>query len=148
VNKTTDKPQAVIEGEVRGTLQLQSRLDSLQTELMADPRFLQFLDLRDQVNQRWAEVRANIERVMVPAYQDGRVPKTLKGEWGSVTVTEKDEFNLDETKLPASFYKKVPDTSKIRIIYQLEGKAPKGTTPVKKYGIMVKFKQRKEPAHE
>lgn len=134
-----DTKQAV-EGEVVETLQLQHQLAELESQLMQLPTFQEFVALTKTVNARMAEVRENIEAVMVPAYQRGEIDKSIKGDWGSVTVTESDKFTIDEAELPAKFFKKVPDETKIRATYHLEGKPPKGTKPFKKYGIMLKFK--------
>jgi hypothetical protein len=136
----SNNPKQIIEGEIVDALELQQQLESLETQLMADERFKQFITLRDKVNKVWANTRKDIEDVMVPAYKAGEIDKSVKGEWGSITVTESDQFEVDEETLPAKFFKKVPDTNKIRKTYQLEGKAPKGTKQSKKYGVMIKFK--------
>jgi hypothetical protein len=134
------KTAAAVEGEVLSTVEMQQQLASLENQLMQLPDFQQFIALTKSVNARLAEVRANVEAVMVPAYQRGEVDKSIKGDWGSVTVTESDKFEIDEAQLAPKFFKKVVDESKIRATYQLEGKAPKGTKPYKKYGIMIKYK--------
>lgn len=135
-----DTPQALIEGEVTSALAQQKELEELQVALSQNEQFTKFMELSKAVNEKMAEVRAHVEAVMVPAYQEGRVDKTIKGLWGSVTVTESDKFDIDEKELPAKFWKKVVDESKVRQTYQLEGKPPKGTKPFKKYGIMLKLK--------
>lgn len=136
-NKKTDE---VIEGEVLGVVELQRQLNDTEMELAKIPAFQQFISLRKEVNDRMGTIRANVEAVMVPAYQRGEVDKTIKGDWGSVTVTESDVFDIDELSLAPKFWKKVPDTTKIRATFQLEGKAPKGTVQSKKYGITMRFK--------
>jgi hypothetical protein len=132
-------PKQIIEGEIVDALELQQQLEKLENQLMDDGRFRQFMALREKVNTVWANTRKDIESVMVPAYKAGEIDKNVKGEWGSITVTESDQFEIDEKTLPSKFFKKVPDTSKIRATYHLEGKAPKGTTAFKKYGIMTRF---------
>lgn len=135
-----NNPAQVIEGEVLSTIELQNELQSVEQELQQLPTFQRFMQLSKAVNEKTAEIRSSIEAVMVPAYQRGEVDKSVKGEWGSVTVTEADKFTIDEAALPPKFWKKVPDEAKIRKTYQLEGKAPKGTEHYKKYGIMLKIK--------
>ena len=130
----------VVEGEVLSTQELELQLTNVQNELAQNPKFQEFLSLRTALNNKYAEIRANVEAVMVSAYQAGDVDKSIKGDWGSVTVVEKDDFDIDEKLLPAKFWKKVPDTTLIRKTYQLEGKAPKGTTQKTKYGIILKLK--------
>lgn len=136
----SDDPQQVIESEVLDVQAQQHELEQLQAALSQNEQFTRFMELSKAVNDKLAAVRAHVEAVMVPAYQEGRVEKSIKGAWGSVTVTEADQFDIDEAALPAKFWKKVPDTTLIRKTYQLEGKAPKGTAPYKKYGIMMKLK--------
>lgn len=137
----TDNPQQLIEDEVLSVQQQQRELEELQLALSKNEQFTRFMELSKAVNDKMAEVRAHIEAVMVPAYQEGRVGKSLKGPWGSVTVVESDKFKIDEEQLPAKFFKKVVDESKVRQTYQLEGKAPKGCEPYKRYSIMMKLKQ-------
>ncbi len=136
----TKDPVQVIEGEVLDVQKQQQELVQLQEALSENPQFARFVELSKAVNTKMAEVREHIEAVMIPAYKEGKVDKSIKGDWGSVTVTERDDFDIDEADLPPKFFKKVVDTTKIRKTYQLEKKEPKGCTPVKKYGIMMKLK--------
>lgn len=130
-----------IEGEVLSTQELESQLSTLESELMSNPQFQQFVQVRNQLNEKYSQVRKNVADIMIPAYQAGEVDKSIKLPNGSITVTEKDVFEIDEKVLPPRFWKKVPDETKIRKTYQLEGVAPKGTVQSKKYGIMLKFNQ-------
>lgn len=132
-------PKQTIEGEVLSVSEMQTQLSTLETELMQLESFQQFVALSKAVNNRMAEVRENIKQVMIPAYQKGDVDKTVKGDWGSVTVTETDDFEIDESALPKKYFKTVPDTSKIRKMYHLEG-GIKGVEASRKYNVMVKFK--------
>jgi hypothetical protein len=135
------KPQQVIEGEVASAQELETQLATLESALAGNEQFQQFLAVRNQLNEKYGEIRKKVADVMIPAYQAGEVDKSLKGDWGSVTVTERDDFDIDEAALPAKFFKKVPDTTRIRKTFQLEGVAPKGTVRSVKYGIMIKFKK-------
>lgn len=131
--------QAVIEGEVMDALSLQRKLDDTESELMLDPRFKQYLALRDEVNQVWDKVRAQISDIMIPAYQAGKIDKSIKGSWGSITVTERQDFEINQAELPAKFIKKVADTTLIRKTFELTKKEIKGAKPIKKFGLMMKF---------
>jgi hypothetical protein len=135
-----DNPQQLIEGEVLDVQTQQRELKELQTALSQNEQFTRFMELSKAVNEKMAEVRTRIEAVMVPAYEEGKIDKSIEGEWGSVTVTESDRFEVDEKELAPKFFKKVVDEAKIRATYQLEGKPPKGTKQYKKYGIMMKLK--------
>lgn len=133
-------PKDIIEGEVLGVQARQHELEQLQSALSGNEQFTRFMELSKSVKEKTEEIRARIESVMIPAYKAGKVGKSLKGDWGSVTVTERDDFTIDEAELSSKFFIKTPDTNKIRKTYQLEGKAPNGCTPSKKYGIMMKLK--------
>lgn len=130
----------VIEGEVVSALALSTELETLQSELMDNPKFARFLELRSAVNDKMTEVRSEIGKVMIPAYKAGRIDKTLKGDWGSITVKEDKVLDINEDKLTPRFWKKVPDTTKIRTIYDLEGKDIPGVDISKRYSIVIKLK--------
>jgi hypothetical protein len=133
-------PKQIIEGEVLDVQKQQLELAQLQEALSKNEEFSRFMELTKAVNTKMAEVRKHVEEIMIPAYKDGKIDKNIKGDWGSVTVTESDRFEIDEAELPPKFFKKVVDETKIRATFQLEGKAPKGTKQFKKYGIMLKIK--------
>ena len=60
--------------------------------------------------------------------------KSLKGDWGSLTIAERTNFKVDLDNLPTKFVKKVADTTKIATAYKLDGKLPKGVeTSTTKY---------------
>lgn len=133
-------PKQVIEGEVLDLQKQETELSQLQETLSQNEQFSRFMQLSKAVSSKREEVRKHIEAVMVPAYHNGQIDKSVKGEWGSATVIERDDFDITESLLPAKFFKRVPDTTKIRKTFQLEGKAPRGCTAIKKYGIMLKIK--------
>lgn len=135
------KPQQVIEEEVASAQELESQLATLESALMVNEQFQQFIQVRDQLNAKYGDIRKRVAEVMIPAYVAGEVDKSIKLPNGTITVTEKDVFDIDQAALPAKFWKKVPDDTKIRKTYQLEGVAPKGTVRSIKYGIMLKFKK-------
>lgn len=134
----------VVEGEVMEVVALEGQLAQLESALMDNPKFIEFINLRAAVNEKYSEMRKKIGDVMIPAYAAGQSGKTLKGDWGSVTVTETDDFDIDQDQLPASFWKKVPNVAKIRSKFQLEKKLPKGVNQSKKYGIRLDIKALKE----
>jgi hypothetical protein len=119
-----DNPQQLIEGEVLTTLDLQKSLEDMQAELMQNEKFRQFLELSKTVPQQIEETWNRIESEMVE-----HNIKSLKGEWGSITIAERLGWQIDIDQLPNKFIKKVADTKKISDTYRLEGKAPKGCEP-------------------
>lgn len=134
------KPEETIDAEVAEIILLQDELQKTEAALMKISSFKKFIVLRRTVEDKMSSLRNEIEAVMIPAYRDGKIDKSIKREWGSVTVTESDKFEINEDELPAKFWSKKPNESLIRKTYQLDGKPPKGTKHSKKYGIMIKFK--------
>lgn len=55
--------------------------------------------------------------------------KSIKGDWGSITIAERINWECDPTVLQPKFFKKVVDTKKLTDTFSLEGKLPKGATP-------------------
>lgn len=141
--KATDKTdkQTVIEGEVVSVLELHQELESVEAELMQFEPFQKFMALRKAIDSKLKEVRKDIAEVMIPAYVAGEVDKTLKRDWGSITVTESDEFTVEIKDLPKDYKKSVPVMSMIKDFYHLHGKPPKGAEYTgKKYGITLRIK--------
>lgn len=54
--------------------------------------------------------------------------KSLKGDFGSITIAERLSFTATDELAP-KYFKKVPDVKKIAAEYKLKGVAPKGATP-------------------
>lgn len=52
--------------------------------------------------------------------------KSVKGDWGSITIAERQNFKGNVEDVPPKFIKKTLDTTKIATYYTLEGKLPKG----------------------
>src|SRR5438105_4925117 len=114
-----DNPQQLIEGQVLTTLDLQKSLEDMQTELMQNEKFRQFLELSKTVPQQISDTWSKIESQMVE-----HDIKSLKGDWGSITIAERINWDVDTEQLPSKFVKKVPDLKKITDTYRLEGKEP------------------------
>lgn len=128
----TSDDQTVIEGEVVSALKeegaLQSELMKLEEELReVSPQFQTFIEKQAElrmVQAKNSEVWKKVEEQMIQ-----NNIKSIKGDWGSITIAERQNFKIDLELLPAKFIKKVPDTTKIAASYKLEGKPPKGAEP-------------------
>jgi len=95
---------------------------NLQQEIEVALKMLK--EKQDYINQTWK----NVEQQMIE-----NDIKSIKGEWGSLTIAERISFDYDKTELPKKFYKVVVDDKKVADTYKLEGKV-KGATPKwKKY---------------
>lgn len=124
-----DDKEAVIKDQVTDILTLERQLEATELELMKLEKFKAFIQLQKTVREKSAEVWKRIEADMIE-----NDIKSIKGDWGSLTIAERTDFDIDYEQLQPKFYKKVPDTTKISATYKLENKPPKGTTPkIKKY---------------
>lgn len=122
-------PEQSLELDVIGMVTRQKELESQEAELMQDPRFGQFLQAQREFVERSSLFWETVLNEMV-----ANNIKSIKGDWGSITLTERMSFDIDAESLPKKFMKKEPDTKKIRTHYDLHGEAPKGATPrVTKY---------------
>lgn len=110
--------------EIITILDREEQVAKIEAELQLNPKFKEFLDLKKQVDQQVSSVWKMIEERMIE-----NDIKQLKGDFGTVTIAERQGWDIDETELPSKFYKKVVDTTKLTATYRLEGKAPKGCTP-------------------
>ena len=104
-------------------LAVQKAFTEYENELMQDERFKTFLIKQKEVQKEISDTWKQIETAMIE-----NDVKSVKGDWGSITIAERLNWKTDET-LPAKFYKKTVDTKRISDTYRLEGKAPKGATP-------------------
>lgn len=107
MSNTEDK----IKLTVQQTLELQREVEAKIAEIK---------DAQSKIDETWASV----ERTMI----DNDI-KSIKGDWGSLTIAERIGWDTDEELLPKKFFKKVVDVKKLTDTYKLEGKAPKGATP-------------------
>jgi hypothetical protein len=115
------QPKDVISDEVADVFALQKSLEDIEQELMANEQFRKFLELQKTTQDQIATVWKNIETQMIE-----HDVKSVKGDWGSITIAERQNFKANLDELPSKFVKKVADLSKIANSYALEGKLPKG----------------------
>ena len=66
--------------------------------------------------------------------------KSIKGDWGSLTIAERLNWKTTE-ELPAKFYKKVVDTTKLNATFRLEGKEIKGAIHSTSQYLMKRIKE-------
>ena len=113
-------PEELLKAEVTEVLALEQSLQDREAELMANEQFRNFLEFQRTTTKRIAEFWKEVETQMID-----KDIKSIKGDWGSLTIAERLNWETNED-LPAKFYKKVVDTKKISDTYRLEGKEPKG----------------------
>jgi hypothetical protein len=90
---------------------------ALQKEV--EEKIASLKEAQEKINSTWKEV----ETVMIE-----NDIKSIKGDFGSLTIAERTNYKADLDVLPAKFIKKVADTTKIATYAKLEDKLPKGVT--------------------
>lgn len=118
----SEKIEAILTERVKDITDLEKTLHTVEQELQLNPKFKAFLDLQKSVNQQASDMWKYVEEKMIE-----NDIKQLKGDFGTITIAERQGWEIDEEQLPSKFFKKVVDTTKITKYYRLEGKAPKGT---------------------
>lgn len=80
-------------------------------------KILNLKSLQTEIDAAWKDV----EQQML----DNDI-KSIKGDWGSLTIAERTNWKVDLDQLPSKFVKKAPDTTKLSAHYKLTNKVPKG----------------------
>jgi len=124
-----------IETEVKDLLGLAKSLKATEEQLMQNEAFRNFIEMQKEYNERSTAFWKEVETRMI----DNDI-KSIKGDWGSLSIAERIGWTIDTDLLPAKFIKKSPDTTKITATYRLEGKAPKGCEPYTTKYLTKRFK--------
>lgn len=103
------------------------KLEHQLKELETNEQFTTMLQMQKAMNDKIAEFWGQLEPRMIALYKQGAIDKTLKGEWGSITIVDAKRWATTD-ELPAKFYKKVVDTKKLSDTYDLTHKDIKGAT--------------------
>lgn len=109
-----------------------------EQSLTLNPQFREFLAVQKRVNEEVADAWKQVETAM----KEHNI-KQLKGDFGTITLAERQNWEVDEEVLPAKFFKKTVDTKRITDTFRLEGKAPKGCTPVTTQYLTKRLKEGK-----
>jgi hypothetical protein len=100
---------------------MESQLATEQELLMQDERFADFIRKQQDYAERIAKFWKSVEDAMIV-----NNIKTVKGDWGYVTVAERDSFKGNIDLLPRKFVKKTADVKAIGEHYKLTGTLPAG----------------------
>jgi hypothetical protein len=133
--------KTIIEGEVLDLMATERSMTEVEAELRSNPTFVKFLELQQAVNDKAKEVWDMVGGQMIEAYKAGRVDKTLKFDFGTLTIKDINDLDIDEDVLAPRYFKSVPNTTKIRNEYALENKLPKGVSVTKKYQFSKSLKK-------
>jgi hypothetical protein len=129
-------PETSLEHDVQEIVQEQKSLELQEAELLAsNPQFAEFLKAQQAFKQRSEVMWASIEQGMVK-----NNIKSIKGDWGYITLAQRTNYKADLATLPAKFLKKVPDVKAIGDYHKLRNKLPPGVTPEVKMYLMKKIK--------
>lgn len=123
----------LIEGEVSDLFAVEGSLREVETELRSNPKFVQFLEMQQAYADKYKEVKKVIGDHHIEAYKKNPNLKTLRFDFGTMTVKDINDLTIDEKILPPRYFKSVPNTTKIHNQYDLEGTLPKGVTVTRKY---------------
>ena len=115
-----------IETEVGEVFALERSMTEVESELRSNPKFLQFLELQQRYSDKYKEIKKIIAEQHIEAYKKDKNLKTLKFDFGTMTVKDIKNLEIDESILPKAWFKSVPNTTLIRSRYELENKIPKG----------------------
>ena len=119
-----DKAEEVVKTELQKYEDQEQALQVLAAELQQNPKFAEFLEAQKSFNAYQSEVWKKIETMMIESNT-----LSIKTDKVTLSIAEKTSFDIDLEKLPAKYFKTVPDTTKILGMFKLEGKPVKGTTP-------------------
>jgi hypothetical protein len=120
----TEPTEQAISAEVSQMLALEKSLEEREAALMANEQFRDFLLFQKDTTTKIASFWKTVEAQMIE-----HDIKSIKGEWGTLTIAERIGWDFLDDLLPAKFWKKVPDLKKMTDHFRLEGKPPKGATP-------------------
>lgn len=103
------------------------------TEQKLELQAQEVVELQKQYESKLSELKETEAKIAlfwksIESEMIARNIKTIKGEFGSLTIAERINWTYTN-ELPAKFFKKVVDTKKLTDTFRLEGKVPKGAAP-------------------
>lgn len=137
--KSKPNPPTKIESDLEEAaitaLQLQEQIDNLEAQMLQNDLFKAFITkqkaAKAQIQETWDTIEAEMIKYHI---------KNIKRDWGTLTIANRPNWEIDESKLPEFYFKRVPDTKKIGDAFKLTGKSPNGVKRnVTKY-LMKKLK--------
>lgn len=117
-------PEEEVKAEITEIVEKERQLIAMEVALSQNEQFKQFLAFQKEVKAQADTFWKKVEEQMIE-----HDIKTVKGDWGTVTIVERLGFDVDETELPRKYFKRVVDTTKLAQDYKLTDIAPRGATP-------------------
>lgn len=116
----SDNTQEHLQQQINDALALEQSLAEMEANLA--PEMREFLIRQKETKEKIDSFWRSVEQQMI-----AHDVKSIKGDWGSITVAERIGWDINPLEeLPPKFYKKVPDLKKMTDYFRLEGKEPKG----------------------
>lgn len=109
-----------IEKRAGTILRLSDGLQVQNHELIQSEAFIEFLGLQHSLQQQIDDGWKMLQQLM-----ETRGVKSIKGEWGHITLAERRTLKASQPLSPR-FYKKVLDTNKVRAYETMKGDLPEG----------------------
>lgn len=129
------KIEADVKQSVESILELEDKLANVEQQMLQNDQFKAFITAQRKAQDEIAVTWKAIESQMIK-----HNIKNIKGDWGTLTIAQRQNWEIDESKLPDFFFKRVPDTKKIADAFKLTSVSPKGVKrSVTKY-LMKKLK--------
>lgn len=118
------KTDTSVESQVQEVIALQTKAQEIELAIQSNHTIRELTRQKSELDGKIADFWKAIEEAMIATGT-----KSIKGDWGYVTLVEKIGSWTVTDKLPAKFMKKVLDSTKISNHFKLTGKAPEGATP-------------------
>lgn len=130
----TDPKDEIIK-EVDQIFVEEAALQVLEKEMQAVPEVAKYLEAQRKFQTSSALYWKAIENGMM-----SNNIKSIKGDWGNLTIAERTNYVSDLELLQPKFTKKVADTTKITASVKLTGDLPKGVTTTTTHYLMKRLK--------
>jgi hypothetical protein len=130
-------PEQIVEEEAIGLVEQELALRQQEAELVAEnPKFGEFLRQMKAYEKNSKILWSTVEEQMIK-----HDVKSIKGDWGSITIAERTNYTAEDIDaVPVKFIKKALDTTKIRAQSKLSGKLPRGITATSKQYLTKRIK--------
>lgn len=118
-----ETPEEIVEKDALELVNRELQLRQQEAELVeANPAFGEFLRSMKEYEKNSKILWSTVEEQMIK-----HDIKSIKGDWGSITIAERTNYSTEDiNSVPPKFIKKALDTTKIRAQAKLSGKLPKG----------------------
>ena len=132
-------PEESIKKEVTDVMVMEGQVNELQAILSENPAFKQYLDFKKKFEDKSKELWKNVQDQMI----ENGIKNIKSDDWGSITVAERINLDIDESKLPDKYFAvtRKPNKKFIADSYKLEKQEPKGVKVSYTKYLLKKFKK-------